>query len=76
MTELVEKGDTIKVVGPMGNVNTYLITRVTKTLAISSTEKARGHAFRFKRLIGWDMAHPYEQWNRCEYTVIKPSAKE
>ena len=34
MTELVEKGDTIKVVGPMGNVNTYLITRVTKTLAM------------------------------------------
>ena len=75
MTDLVEKGDIIKVIGPMGNVNTYPITRVTKTLAVSSTEKANGHDFRFKRLIGWDMAHPYEQWNRSTYTVIKQENK-
>ena len=75
MSELVNIGDTIVVIGPLGNKNSYPVTRVTKTLAMSK-RKSDGYEYRFKRVISWDMSHPYEEWNRIKYTVIKPEQTE
>jgi len=68
--ELVQVGDTIVTKTCLGGVYSYLVTRVTKTLAISKRE-SDGHEYKFKRLVGWDMSHPYEQWNTTKYEVIK-----
>ena len=70
MTELVEVGDAIQIRTLFGQEKKYTITRVTKTLAISLRD-SDGYEYKFKRLIGCDMAHPYQAWNRTEYKVIK-----
>ena len=72
--ELVEKGDTVQATTFMGTSN-YLITRVTKTLAMSK-RKSDGYEYKFKRVISVDMKHPYEQWNTTKYSVIKANNKD
>ena len=50
----------------------YPITRVTKTLAKSRRDDKYEHSF--KREIGANMTHPYQQWSTTTYEVIKNEA--
>ena len=62
---LVEVGDTLCTKN-LGTHN-FMITRTTKTLAMS--KRPDGYEHKFKRAIGVDMGHPYERWNTTTYTV-------
>lgn len=66
--DLVNIGDTIQTKTFMG-VNNFVITRVTKTLAMSKRE-SDGYEHTFKRLISWNMSHPSQRYNTTEYNVI------
>lgn len=65
--ELLVVGDKLNLETAFG-INWYKITRVTKTLAFSKRE-SDGYEYKFKREIGVNMSHPYQQWNTVKYTV-------
>jgi hypothetical protein len=69
VSKLINVGDTLVTETFMGDTY-YKITRVTKSLAMSIRD-SDGYEYKFKRLIGHDMAHPYSQYNTTKYTVIK-----
>ena len=64
--ELLEVGDKLHINTGWG-VNWFVITRVTKTLAMSKNKN--GHEHKFKREISNDMSHPNERWNTTTYNV-------
>ena len=65
--ELVQVGDTITTDTGV-STHDYLITRVTKTLALSK-RKSDGYEYKFKRVISGNMSHPYYMWSRTRYKV-------
>jgi hypothetical protein len=65
-------GDTIITSTCFGE-SRFLITRVTKTLAMSKRE-SDGYEYKFKRRISYDMAHPRERWSTTNYKVIKEAS--
>ena len=67
--ELINVGDTLLIKTRL-NDQSYKITRVTKTLAMSKRE-SDGYEYKFKRVISGDMGHPYERWNTSVYRVIR-----
>ena len=67
--EYVQVGDTIISTTCLGE-NHFLVTRVTKTLAISKRE-SDGYEHKFKRYISSIMSHPREQWNIARHSVVR-----
>tara|TARA_R110000823_G_scaffold120398_6_gene245059 strand:+ start:54 stop:278 length:225 start_codon:yes stop_codon:yes gene_type:complete len=65
--ELVEVGDTINVDTGLTRFS-FLITRVTKTLALSKLHRD-GYDYRFKIAIGSNMTHPHQRWSTAKYEV-------
>lgn len=61
-------GDTVITETCFGK-NTFVITRVTKTLAKS--KRADGYEHTFKRFISRSMQHPYQPYNLTKYSVVK-----
>lgn len=72
MSELVDVGDIITTSNWAGST-AFLITRVTKTLAMSR-RASDGYEHRFKRVISRDMSHPHHQYNTTKYEVIKANS--
>jgi len=66
---MVDIGDTIKTETYLG-VHEYVITRVTKTLAMSLRE-SDGYEYKFRRVISDNMRHPYFAHDNTSYEVIK-----
>lgn len=65
---MLEVGDTLLVENFTGRYK-YLITRVTKTLAMS--KRSDGYEQAFKRAVTSDMSHPAIKHNSNKYTVVK-----
>lgn len=66
----LEVGDTLEVSNVFG-VSRYLITRVTKTLAMAKRAED-GYEHRFKREVSDNMSHPTVRHNNLnKYKVIR-----
>ena len=63
---LVNVGDKIYINSGMG-MNWFIITRVTKTLAMS--KRSDGYEYKFKRLISRNMSHPHQAWTLHSFKV-------
>ncbi len=71
--ELLMVGDTVVTKTFMGE-SEFLITRTTKTKALSERE-SDGYEHSFQRFISSNMAYPYEQWNTTKYRVVRATQK-
>ena len=74
MTELLRVGDELTIKWA-GTTATYLITRVTKTLAMSMRKDGKREDV-FKRTLSSNMSHPYQSYPPFQYSVLRNYGKK